>query len=97
MKVKSALLWRTQNVVDARTVGYQPSKATNREWNQLKRKKCVAVNKAERSWRSEEHFDIRHGDAESGVCPARFWSCFGPVFLFWNGNAYLVPLHVGCM
>ena len=38
-------------------------RAANREWNQPKRKKCAAVNKAERSWRSEERFDIRHGDA----------------------------------
>ena len=29
-------------------------RAANREWNQSKRKKCVAVNKAKRSWRSEE-------------------------------------------
>ena len=29
---------------------------------------CVTVNKAERSWRSEGHFDIRHGDAEFGDC-----------------------------
>lgn len=25
------------------------------------------VNKAEKSWRSEEHFDVRHGGAEFGV------------------------------
>ena len=29
----------------------------------------TAVNNGERKWRSEEHFDIRHGDAEFGVCP----------------------------
>lgn len=28
------------------------------------REKCVAVNRAERSWRSEECFDIRDGDAD---------------------------------
>lgn len=32
-----------------------------------KREKCVAVNKDERRWISEECFDIRHGDAEFGV------------------------------
>jgi hypothetical protein len=32
----------------------------------------VAVSKAERSWRSAECIDIRHGDAESGVCLAGF-------------------------
>jgi len=25
-------------------------------------------------------FDIRHGDAEFGVCPAGFWSYLGPAF-----------------
>ena len=44
--------------------------AVNREWKQPKREICVAVNKSERSWKSEEHFDIRHGDAQLGVCPA---------------------------
>lgn len=55
-------------------------KTVNREWNQPKRKKVVAVNKDEKSWRSEEHFDIRYGDAEFGVRPAEFLSCFDPVF-----------------
>ena len=90
---------QTQDVRDARVAGYLPGKAVNKEWNQPKRKKCVAVNKAERSWISEEDFDIRHGNAESGACPTGFWSFgFGPVFhhyfpflMFWNGNVYLVP------
>ena len=41
------------------------------------RKKHAAVNRAERSWRSKEHFDIRHGGVGFGVCPA----VFCPVFL----------------
>jgi hypothetical protein len=69
------------------------------------RKKCVAVNKAERgSWRTEECFDIRHEVAEFGVCLAGFLSCFGPVFpyyapfsMYWNGNVSPVPLYVGRM
>jgi hypothetical protein len=36
----------------------------------ISKKKCVAVNKAESGWRSLEYFDIRHGDAEFGVCQA---------------------------
>ena len=101
MKVNSGLTWRLQDVRDVRAVGYLLRKAANREWKQSKRKKYVSVNKAERSWRSEEHFDIRHGDAEFGVCPARFWSSFGPVFsyyapfpTFWNSDAYPMPLYV---
>ena len=38
--------------------------AANREWNQSRTKKFVAVNRDERTWRSEEHFDIRYGDLE---------------------------------
>ena len=102
MKVKPGLPWRPQDIGNARAMGYLPRRATNREWNQSKKKKCVAVNKAERSWRSEEHFDIRHGDAEFGVCPADFSSCFSLVFSYyapfppiWNSNVYSVPLYVG--
>jgi hypothetical protein len=41
------LPWSPQDVWDARTIGYLLRKAANREWNQLKRKNCVAVNKDE--------------------------------------------------
>lgn len=65
---------------------------------------CVAVNKAERCWRSEGCLDIRLRDVELGVCPADFQSCVGPVFPhhvpfppFWNGNVYPAPLHVRSM
>jgi hypothetical protein len=40
-----------------------PRKAVNWEWNESKRKNCDAVNKAERSWTSEECFDIKDGDS----------------------------------
>ena len=35
-----------------------PRKSDKREWNPSERKKYDVINKAERSWRSEEHFDI---------------------------------------
>jgi hypothetical protein len=38
------------------------------------------IKTAEKTWRCEACFDIRYGDVEFGVCLARFWSCFGPVF-----------------
>ena len=44
----------------ARIMGYLPRKVANQEWNQHRKEKCVLVNKAERSWRSEELFDRRH-------------------------------------
>lgn len=72
--------WRCQSIL-ASSVEYLLRRAAYREWNQPNRHKCVAVNIAERSWRSEEHFDIRLGKAEFRVCPAGFWSYFSPVFL----------------
>jgi hypothetical protein len=51
-------------------MGYLTWRAANRLWSQPK--KYVAVNKAEKRWRSEDLFDIRHEDAEFGVCPAGF-------------------------
>ena len=78
VKAKPGLSWRPQNIEDDRAMGYLPRKVANREWNQPKRKKCAAVNKAERIWRPEMCFDIRHEDSEFGVCPACFWSFFGP-------------------
>ena len=45
-------------------MGYLLKKAANREWDQLKREKCVAVNKAERKWSYEECFYIRYGDID---------------------------------
>lgn len=69
---------------------------------QPKKKKYIAVNKAECRWRSEDHFDISYGHAELGVCPAGILSHLVPVyshyvtvlvffFFFWNGN---MPLYI---
>ena len=96
--------WRPQDVRDARVMGQLPRRAADWVWSQPKRKKDVPVKKAERTWRSEEHFDIRHGDAEFGICPAAFWHCFVPILPhyalfppFQNGNVYSVFLYVGSM
>ena len=64
VRLKSRLPWKTQDVRDARAVGNLLRKAAHREWNQPKRKKCAAVNKADCCWRSLERFDIRHEDTE---------------------------------
>lgn len=75
--LKPGLPWIPQGVRDSRATGHlPPPQYANRDWNEPepKREKCVAVNKAERNWRSEEHFDIRYGDAEFGVCPVGFQS-----------------------
>ena len=78
-------------------MGYLPRRTANRmEPTQEKEACCTQV---ERSWRTKEHFDIRHGDAQFGVCPAGFQSYFGPVFPyyvpfppFWDNNVYPVSL-----
>ena len=84
--------------LDDRVMGYLLGTTANRK-NQPKKK-----NKAEMSWRSEEHFDIKHRDTEFGVCPAGFQSCFGPIFphylpfpSFWKSNVYPMPFYVGCV
>ena len=41
------LPWRAQDVKDIRIIGYMLRIAANRECQQPKRKKCVAVNRAE--------------------------------------------------
>jgi hypothetical protein len=71
------LPWRPKDVKDARAMGYMLRKAANREWNQPRRKQLIAVNKIKKEWRSEDHFDISHGDAEFEVYPAGFLSFFG--------------------
>ena len=43
--VKLKLTWRPHNIKDARATEYLLRKANNREWNQPRRKKFVAVNK----------------------------------------------------
>ena len=48
--------------------------------NENSPRECIALKKAERSWRSEEHFDIRRGVEEFEACLDGFWSCFGSVF-----------------
>lgn len=50
-------------------------------WDQPKREKCIAVNKAEKTWRSEEHFGIRHEEVEFGVGPAVSGLALVPCFL----------------
>ena len=61
----------------SRFQGYLLRKAANREWNQPRRKKFVAVNKDEKGVGDLRLPDIRHRDAEFKVCPVGFLSCFG--------------------
>lgn len=74
VKEKLGLPWRPQDVQKCqshRNCRLHALPAQERE---------VTVKKAERSWRSEEHFDNRHRDAERGVSPSSdVQSCFGPV------------------
>ena len=66
--------------------------------NQPKRKNCAAVNKAERSWRSEECFNITHGDAVwrfPSWLLVLFWSTISSWWhlgmvksMFWSGSIW---------
>jgi hypothetical protein len=71
------LPWRLKAIKDARAMGYVLRKAANREWNQPRRKQLLQSTKMKKEWRSEDRFDISHGDAEFGVYPAGFLSFFG--------------------
>lgn len=46
VKVKPELYWRPQDFGDAKVMQYQSWRAAYRVWDQPKRRKCVAVNKA---------------------------------------------------
>lgn len=54
VKAKPGFHWIPQDVRNARVVRYLPKKVVDREWDQLMRKKCVTVNKIERTWSPEE-------------------------------------------
>jgi hypothetical protein len=71
------LPWRPKDVKDARAMGYLLRKAANREWNQPRRKKPVAVNKDEKGveiWRPLWHQPWR---CRVWSLPAGFLSFFG--------------------
>ena len=71
-------------------MGYLLRKAAEREGNQPKRNKCVRANKAEKSWRPEEHFHIRHGDAVFEFAQLVFDLALNKFF-----RAMLPSLHFG--
>jgi hypothetical protein len=72
VKLTPGLPWRPQDVGDARVMGYLSRKLLT-VLGTSTRENCVAVNQAKRNWRSEEHFDLRHGDVEFIVFPAGFF------------------------
>ena len=65
----------TQDFQDARDMEYLVRKDSKQivEPSQMNEACCIQQRKKE--WRSD--FDIRHGDAEFGICPAGFLFCFG--------------------
>jgi hypothetical protein len=77
LSVKLKVTWRPQDVQFARAVRYLLRKAANREWNQPRGKNFVAVNKDEKyDVKAENCFNISHVDAEFGISPTGFLSCF---------------------
>ena len=75
-KMKLGFHWRHQDVGEARIMQHLPSGDADGVELAQERKKHAAVNRAERSWRSKEQFDIRHRGVEFGVCPAVFCPYF---------------------
>ena len=51
--------------------------AANREWNQPRRKKFVAVNKNEKGVGNLKNTLTSDIEMQFGVCPAGFLFCFG--------------------
>lgn len=83
MKVKPGLCWRPQDIEmpelwdatkESCRLGVEPCPR--------EREVCCS-QQTESSWRSEEHFDIRHGDGEFGGFPTGFLPCFGPEFSYY--------------
>lgn len=79
-----------QDVGGVRIMEYLTRKVANREWYPHKREKCITVSKSGRSWKSEEHCDIRHEDAEFGVFSAGFQAYFAPVFCHYAPFPYIL-------
>jgi hypothetical protein len=76
--VTMKLPWRLKDVKDARATGYMLRKATNRESGTSPGESSLLQStKMKKEWRSEDHFDIIHGDTGFGICPAGFLSFFG--------------------
>lgn len=105
VKVKSELPWRSQDG-DARALGYLARRAGDRrprERSVLQSTEMIRIGYL-RTRISEEHVDIRCGDAEFGVCPPGFLTCFGSglpqyaVFpLVCDGHKHSASLYVGNM
>ena len=69
------LPWIPQDIQDATAMGYLRRKTANREWNQPRRKKFVAVNKDEKGvgdLKTALALDMEM--AKFGVCPVGFLS-----------------------
>ena len=58
-------------------MGYLKGRAANREWNQPRRKKFVAVNKDEKGVGDLKSALTSDMEMQFQVCPAGFLSCFG--------------------
>lgn len=89
--------WKRCDVGDARAMGRLLRKPTNRVRNQPERRKCASLNKAERSWRSEERFGIiemqslEFAQLVLRLLLVQYFLC-SP---FWHSSVYSVTLYVG--
>lgn len=63
VKLKPGLPQRPQDIGGTTAMEYLPRKAVRGSGTNPRERGSVAVSKAERSWSSEERFNIRQGDA----------------------------------
>ena len=71
------LPWRLKDVKYARAMGYMLRKAVTGSGTSPGESSLLQSTKMKKEWRSEDSFDISHGDAEFGVFTADFLPCFG--------------------
>ena len=64
------LPWRLKDVKDARAMGYMLRKLLTGSGTSPGESSLLQSTKMKKEWRYDDHFDISHGDAEFGVCPA---------------------------
>ena len=65
------LPWRLKDVKDARAMGYMLRKLLTGSGTSPGESSLLQSTKMTKEWRSEDCFDISHGDAEPGDCIVR--------------------------
>lgn len=73
--VKSGFCWRLQDVGDTGDLWDLPRRTSPKNY--------VAIDKAEKGWRSEESCHSRHRIQNVELTLLMLWSCFGPLICYY--------------